>query len=70
MTVAPGIALGAAAATMVTGSMSSMLFGVGRADPLSFAACTLLFVTAAVVAAGVPARRAGQVDPLTVLRSE
>ena len=70
VTVGVGIAAGAALAIVVTRSMTSLLFEVGPADPISFAVCSVLFVTAAIVAAAVPARRAGRLDPLTVLRVE
>jgi putative ABC transport system permease protein len=70
VTVGVGIAAGAALAVVVTRSMTSLLFEVGPADPISFAVCSVLFVAAAIVAAAVPARRAGRLDPLTVLRIE
>jgi len=68
--VGVGISAGAALTAVVTRSMTSLLFEVGPADPISYVVCSLLFVAAAIVAAAVPARRAVQLDPLTVLRIE
>jgi ABC-type antimicrobial peptide transport system permease subunit len=70
ITVAVGIVAGAGLAAVVTRSMTSLLFEVAPADPISFAVCSLVFVAAAIAAAAVPARQAGRLDPLTVLRDD
>jgi putative ABC transport system permease protein len=54
----------------VTRSMASLLFGVGRADPVSFGAAALLFLVTAAAASAIPARRAARVDPVAVLRTD
>ena len=65
-----GLALGVVASLGLTRAISSMLFGVTAADPLTFAAVILLLVTAALLACYIPARRAAKVDPMVALRYE
>ncbi len=65
-----GIALGLAAALGVTRVMSHLLFGVGAADPATFALVALVLVGVALLACYIPARRAKLVDPMTALRRE
>ena len=68
--VALGIALGAAAALAATRALSSMLYGVGAADPPTFVAIALLVGAIALVASYVPARRALRIDPAQTLRAD
>ncbi len=70
LTVTLGAAAGLGAAYAAGRSISSMLFGVGGADPLTFAATAALILAVAVVASLLPARRASKVDPLVALRYE
>jgi len=65
-----GIAIGAAAALVLTRLMSSMLFEVKPTDPLTFAGVAILLCLIALLACYIPARRAASVDPLQALRSE
>ena len=65
-----GIAIGAAGALMLTRLMRDLLFLVGPADPVTFAAVAGLLAAVAVVASYVPGRRAARVDPVVALRTE
>jgi predicted permease len=68
--VAVGIAIGVMATLGVTRLISSLLFGVKPADPVTIGGGALLMVVVAAVAAFLPARRAARVDPMTALRYE
>jgi putative ABC transport system permease protein len=65
-----GVALGLAAAFLLTRGIKSLLFGVSPTDPLTFMAISVLLLLTAFLASLVPARRAMRVDPLVALRSE
>lgn len=68
-----GLAIGAAGALIlarVLSSFSSLLYGVGAGDPLTFVTVTLLSASVAVLACYIPARRATRVDPMVPLRCE
>ena len=67
---AAGMAIGTAAAIVVSRAMRSLLFDVSPADPGTYAAVLTIFAATAIVALVVPARRALDVDPLTALRGD
>lgn len=65
-----GLAIGIAAAMMLTRFVRSYLFHISATDPATFAAISLLFLTVAVGAGLGPAIRAANIDPAKVLRHE
>ncbi|HKN75091.1 MAG TPA: ABC transporter permease [Candidatus Acidoferrum sp.] len=65
---AAGIAFGLAGAFALTRLLSSELYGVSPADPLTFIGVALLMSVVTLLACYVPTRRALRVDPLTALR--
>ena len=65
-----GVGAGLALSLALTRFLSSMLFGVSAADPITFATIALLLAAVAVMASFLPARRAMGVDPITALRHE
>ena len=65
-----GVAIGLVTALAVTRLMNALLFGVGASDPLTYLGIIVLLVAVALVACWLPARRAGRVDPMVVMRNE
>jgi ABC-type antimicrobial peptide transport system permease subunit len=66
---AVGLALGIAAARVVSSALGSLLFGVTSGDPVTFIAMGMLLVVVAVGAGYIPAWRASRIDPMAALRS-
>jgi putative ABC transport system permease protein len=65
-----GIALGLAAAFAFTRLLSSELYGVSSADPLTYAGVAIVMAMVTLLASYTPTRRAMRVDPLIALRGE
>jgi len=65
-----GVGLGLAGAFVVARFLTSMLFGVGVYDAVTFVGVAALLIAVALMAAYVPARRAMRVDPIVALRYE
>ena len=63
-----GLALGVAFALLSARLLSSFLYSVSAADPLTFGAVALVLLGVALAACYIPARRALRVDPLVALR--
>jgi predicted permease len=65
-----GILVGLALALIVTRSIQTLLYETKAVDPASITATIVLLLTAALLAALLPARRAASVDPIKALKSE
>jgi len=64
-----GLALGVAAAILLTRLMAGLLFHVEATDPITFLGMALILLLIAAVACLAPARRASVVDPMVALRA-
>ena len=67
---AAGTAIGVVLALAVGRLLRGSLYGVGPADPVTFAAVAALWLIVAALAAWLPARRAAGLDPLAALRCQ
>ena len=67
--VAAGVALGLVAAVLFSRGISTMLYGVSPADPVTLAATVGLLLAVALFACYLPARRAMKINPLEALRN-
>lgn len=65
-----GTGIGLVAAIGLIRLMSSLLFGIQPLHPLAFSVGSVVVIAAGLAASWIPARRATQVDPIEVLRSE
>jgi putative ABC transport system permease protein len=65
---ASGIAIGTGAAWLFTGMLGAVLDEVAPRDPSVFAGTAVALVAAALLASYLPARSAGRLDPMIVLR--
>jgi ABC-type antimicrobial peptide transport system permease subunit len=65
-----GTGVGLVAASVLTGLMNSVLFGVSPLDPLTFVAVPLLLILTSMIACYGPACRAARSDPNVALRYE
>jgi putative ABC transport system permease protein len=65
-----GIALGVLVSLEASHVLSRFLVGVTALDPVSYGVAACVLVTAAALAALVPARRAASVEPMVALRTE
>ena len=65
-----GVAVGMAAAMLLTRLTASLLYGVTSTDAVVVASSVLLLTIVATMAGHLPARRASRVDPTLALRHE
>jgi ABC-type antimicrobial peptide transport system permease subunit len=65
-----GIIVGIIGALVLTRSLRQMLYNVDPADTPTYVQTALIMLVAAVLAAFIPARRAGAAHPLRVLRED
>jgi predicted permease len=65
-----GVAMGLVIALVAARAITSLLFGVGAADPITIAGVIGLIATAALIACYVPGHAATRVDPIIALREE
>jgi putative ABC transport system permease protein len=65
-----GVAIGIAAAYLVTQFLRTLLYGITPTDPVTFGAVAVLLLLTALLACYFPARRASRVDPMEALRTE
>jgi putative ABC transport system permease protein len=65
-----GLAIGLVGSFLLTRAISTYLFGVKPIDPATFIVASILLIAVALAAAYRPARRATEVDPMTVLRCD
>lgn len=64
-----GVVVGLLASGFSSRVLSSLLFGVGTLDPVTYVAVAILLVVVSVVATWIPAWRASRLDPVLALRS-
>jgi len=65
-----GVGIGLPAAYAGARLITSLLFGLTPADPLTICVATMLLLAVAALAGYLPARKASRVDPITALRCE
>jgi putative ABC transport system permease protein len=68
MLAGAGIAVGLAAALLLTRLMASLLYKVSARDAMTFVFTPVIFVIIALLASYLPARRATKIDPIEALR--
>ncbi|MGB2987851.1 MAG: ABC transporter permease [Phycisphaerae bacterium] len=67
---ATGLGIGLALSLAGTRALSSLLYGIGAVDPVTFISVFLLLGGVALLACYLPARRATRIDPMVALRCE
>ena len=65
-----GLVIGLSGALVASRGLVTLLFGVSRLDPFTYLGVIALLLGVSVIACGVPAWRAAQVDPSITLRAE
>jgi predicted permease len=70
MLTAVGIVIGLAGAMAASQALITLLFGVSGLDPATYFGVIVLLTGVSLIACGLPAWRAAQIDPATSLRAE
>jgi putative ABC transport system permease protein len=65
-----GLVVGLLGGAIVSGALRSLLYGVSRADPLTWVSATVALALAGLLASLVPAFRATRVDPVVAIRTD
>jgi putative ABC transport system permease protein len=65
-----GIVIGIGGALAASQALVTLMFGVSRLDPVTYLGVVVLLGAISLIACGVPAWRAAQVDPAITLRAE
>jgi ABC-type antimicrobial peptide transport system permease subunit len=65
-----GIGIGLAAASAMADVLRGLLFEVAPRDPAALAAVSAVLLLATMLAAWLPARQAGRIDPIKALRAD
>jgi len=65
-----GIVIGLAGAFGLSRYLDAVLYGVGPADPVTFAGTAAALLATAIAASWMPAYRAARLDPVETLRGE
>jgi len=65
-----GTVIGIGAAVLATRAITTLLFGISRLDPVTYAGVIALLLGVSAVACWVPAWRASRVDPAVTMRGE
>jgi putative ABC transport system permease protein len=68
--IAIGLGAGLVIAFIASRLITSLLYQVSSADPLTYLLVAALLAVVALLACYIPARRAMKVDPMTALRTE
>jgi len=68
MLVTLGVIIGGGAAFYASTFVSTLLYGLGPRDPITFGAAAIVLAAIGALAGWIPARRASRIDPSTVLR--
>jgi len=65
-----GLAIGLVAALCLTRLLSSLLYGIGATDPVTYMIVSFVLMGVAFLASVIPGYRASRVDPMVALRCE
>ncbi|HVO81765.1 MAG TPA: ABC transporter permease [Terriglobales bacterium] len=65
-----GLVIGLSGAILASQALVTLLFGISRLDPMTYAGVVALLAVVSIIACWVPAWRAAKVDPSITLRAE